>query len=215
MSMEYIVDENKNIIHPTAVIHADANIGSFNFIGPYCTIHNNVHIGNYNIFESHVSVGSPAEHKAPEYNRVAHEQKGKVVIGNFNNIREFVTINKPTQVLTSIGSNCYIMRGGHISHDSHVEDDVIMSCDVILGGHTIVLKGAYMGIKSCTHPRMTIGHYSIIGMGSVVTKNITPGAKAFGIPAKIMGFNDIGLERAGLTRDDLNKYDKIYEETIK
>ena len=141
-----------SFVHKTAIIGRNVSIGEDCYIGPYCTIQSNVIIGNGNIFEAHVSIGSPAEHKDDKFNRLKFEQDGLIRIGDNNQFKEFITINRPTKTLTRVGSRCFIMRGCHISHDSLVDDDVIMSCNVVLGGHSWVMDGAYLAIGSITHP---------------------------------------------------------------
>lgn len=210
----YFVDSNNNKIHKTVIFGSNVSIGYGNYIGPYCVIHDDVSIKDGNVFESHCSVGSPAEHKSQKYNRNAQPQKGKVIIGSYNNFREFITINKPTEKITHIGDNCYIMRGSHVSHDTIVHNNVVMSCNVILGGHTQVLTGAYMGLNSCTHPRIIIGHYSMIGMAAVVTKNIPPVSKAYGVPAVVKGQNTVGIERNNIDQLSIKRFEKDYESKI-
>lgn len=202
----------KSKIHPTAIISSSAIIGKGNIIGPYTVIHDGVEIGDNNYIAGHCSIGSPAEHKDELYNPIKEEQHGKVFIGSHNVIREFATINKPTLELTKIGNHCYLMRNFHAGHDVIVHDHVITSCDVVLGGHTIVLEGAYLGIKSCTHPRLVVGHYSMIGMGSVLTKNAEPVGLYYGVPAKYKGKNEVGIERNKLTDLKIEEYMRLYKQ---
>lgn len=204
------VDQKGNQIHKTAIIDPTAKLGHSNYFGPYVVVHNDVEIGNHNIFESHVSVGSPAEHAHESFNRMKIPQRGKVLIGNNNHFREFVTINKPTKVITQVKNNCYVMRGGHISHDTVLEDKVIMSCDVLLGGHSHIHEGAYMGLGCKTHPHIVIGSYAMIGMGSVVTKIIEPFMKAYGTPAKVHGENTVGIERHGIDEITRKRIEKEF-----
>lgn len=200
--MDFTRDSNNNIIHKSVVIRGNPRLGKDNFFGPYCVVYDNVSIGDKNYFTSHVSIGSPAEHK----DKQVESSDYQVIIGNHNIFREFITINKPTSQdsLTLIEDNCFIMRGCHVSHDTWIESNVTMSCDVILGGHSRIMKGAYMGIKSCTHPFTIIGAYCIAGMGAVITTDFGPGLKIIGIPAKDNGMNTIGLDRADVRNDELN-----------
>ena len=83
-----------------------------------------------------------------------------------------------------IGDNCTITYGCILlSHDRsamHInpEDDgegfIQLGNNVYLGVHTVVLRN------------VIIGENSVIGAGSVVTKNIPPGVIAAGNPAKII-----------------------------
>ncbi len=51
---------------------------------------------------------------------------------------------------------------------------------------TIIKKGSYVGMGCIILPGITIGEYTIIGAGSVVTKDIPPYSLAVGVPAKVI-----------------------------
>ena len=51
---------------------------------------------------------------------------------------------------------------------------------------TIIKKGAYLGLRTTVLPGVTIGEYSIIGAGSLITKDIPPFSMALGVPAKVV-----------------------------
>ena len=104
--------QKNNIIHPTAIIEEGAQIGENNYIGPFCHIHKNVVLGDGNRFESHISIGAPAEHR--DYFR---KEPGKVEIGNNNIIREFITVTGGTTGTTKIGNNCVIGASSVITKD--------------------------------------------------------------------------------------------------
>src|SRR5574337_696536 len=113
----------KSFIHPTAIVEVTAIIGDGNYIGPYCHIYNGTVIGNNNHFEGYVSVGSPAE-KHGFFNKYTG---WGTIIGDKNIFREFVTINSGTNRHTQAGSNCVMLRGSHLSHDTILEDNVTVS----------------------------------------------------------------------------------------
>ncbi len=48
-----------------------------------------------------------------------------------------------------------------------------------------LMKNCYIGANTTILPGVTIGEYSVIGAGSVVTKSIPPYSLAFGIPAEV------------------------------
>ena len=203
-----------NRIHPSAIVHKDVVMGMHNTIGPGCVIHPNVQMGNGNMLVGQCSIGSAPEHKDPKFH--PNEPTGRVVIGENNIIREFVTINAPIveEGVTQLGSRCYVMREGHIGHDAQVADEVIMSCNVVLGGHTIVMQGAYLGIHSATHPRTIIGAYAMVGMGAMVLSHVMVGVKVVGAPARSIGPNTIGLERAKVQPDQLKLFQEAYQKLL-
>jgi acetyltransferase-like isoleucine patch superfamily enzyme len=83
-----------------------------------------------------------------------------------------------------IGGNCTLidtdshsmdyLKRRDFRTDSGKSKPIVIEDDVMIGMNTIVLKG------------VTIGARSIIGAGSVVTKNIPPDSVACGNPAKVV-----------------------------
>lgn len=54
-------------------------------------------------------------------------------------------------------------------------------------GEVIIKKGAFVGMNSVILPGITIGENSIVGSGSIVTKDIEPATIVVGNPAKKIG----------------------------
>jgi len=164
-----------NLIHPTAVINwKKVIIGKNNTIGPYVVIGTNPQWKN----------------KRPS---------GKIIIGNNNIIHEYCNIHLPTSITkqTKIGNNNYFMDSTTIDHDCHIENDVQLNSKVILGGNIYIMKNAQLGIRVTVHQNQIIGSYSLIGMGSIITKkiNIEPGYIYYGKPVRKIKKNLIGLKK--------------------
>lgn len=195
-----------NTIHPTAQISDNVKMGSGNFIGAFCVI-SNCEIGDNNYIGSHSVLGSIAEHKS------YFNQSGKVIIGNNNHITEFTTINQGTERPTELKDNIIMLRGSHVGHDSIIHDNVTISCNVMIGGHSVILEGANIGLGAVLHQFTIIGHYCMVGMGAVVIKSskALPGLTIAGNPAKWIKKNKIGLKRANITTSELEKYTEDYE----
>lgn len=189
-----------NSIHPTAVIDPLVVMGTGNTIGPYTVILGNVFIGDDNWIGPHVVIGTPAQIRGGQHPATWNGESSttSIEIGSRNVIREFATVHAGTVDTTRIGSDCYFMTQAHIPHDSQIDDGVTLSNSVQLGGHTIIQKGANIGLGAVIHQRSIIGCSAMVGMGSVVTKAVLPFGMAYGSPARIRGGNVIGMQRAGL-----------------
>jgi UDP-N-acetylglucosamine acyltransferase len=85
-----------------------------------------------------------------------------------------------------------MLRGSHLGHDVMVENNVTISCNVLVGGHSIIGSGANLGLGAILHQFSKIGCYSMIGMGTIVTKksNIQCFGTYVGNPAKYIKEND-------------------------
>ena len=82
-----------------------------------------------------------------------------------------------------------------LSHDSSSARRTGLSyCDQVHIG-----KRAFIGQRSIILPGISIGDDAIIGAGSVVTKDVEPGAVVAGVPARRIGFTkDLDDERLNL-----------------
>ena len=164
-----------NFIHSTAVINwKSLSIGIGNTIGPY------------------VIIGNQAQWKNKK-------NMGKIIIGNNNVFNEYTNIHLPTSIKkkTFIGNNNYIMNSTTIDHDCYLEDDIVLSSNVILGGNIHIMKNANLGMKTIVHQNQVIGSFSMIGMGSIITKKkkILPGYIYYGKPIKKVKKNLLSLKK--------------------
>lgn len=196
-----------NTIHPTAVIDPTVKIGDGNYIGPYCVIGPHTKIGDGNRLEAFCSIGLPPEHK--DY---WHGKFGTAIIGNRNIIREYVTVNSGTRSDTVIGDDCVLLRGCYVAHDVKVGNKATLSCDVSIAGEAIVFEGANLGINACVHQYCAIGHYSMVGMGAVVTKKqkVQPFHTYVGNPARLLKKNQIAIERNKISPEQVQKMESEY-----
>ena len=72
----------------------------------------------------------------------------RLEIGDHNQIREYVTINRGTVKgggLTRVGSHVLVMAYTHIAHDCVIGDHVILANAATLGGHVTVEEWAVVG----------------------------------------------------------------------
>lgn len=95
-----------------------------------------------------------------------------------------------------IGNNVKVHNNVYLSQFTTVEDDVFIApgvatandpcptCGKCMKGPTIK-KGARIGMNVTLLPHVTVGEYALIGAGAVVTKDIPPGAVAYGNPARV------------------------------
>ena len=148
---------------------------------------------------SQAVVGAPGEDKRRGVNPPNHG----VTVGHNAVIREFCTVHGGFLAPTRIGADCYLMAHSHVGHDSVLHESVTLSSGAILGGHTIVHPHANIGLGAITHQHTTIGAGAMVGMGAIVTKDVPPFATVVGNPARRVGWNVVGMQRMGMTEEQI------------
>jgi UDP-N-acetylglucosamine acyltransferase len=153
-----------NNIHKTAIIHPNVILGTGNTIGAYCVIGGNGEMRNV---------------KQSDF-------AGNVRIGNDNVISEFVSIQRPYEkgCETIIGNRNLIMAHSHIGHDAKIYDDTEICTGSIIGGYAQIHFRAKIKLKCVIRNRVVIASDAVVGMGSVVTKNVYQKEVVYGNPAK-------------------------------
>lgn len=214
-------------IHPTALIDAKATVHSSCEVGPYCMIGPNVELGEGCHLISHVTIQGPTKigkdnrffpfcsiGMAPQDLTYAGEST-RLELGDHNEIREFVTINRGTMKgggLTRIGSHALIMAYCHIAHDCVVGNHVIMANAATLGGHVLVEDWAQVGALCPIHHFVRIGAHAIVGGGTTITKDVLPFSKTVAERGtRAYGINAVGLERRGFSKERIGKIHHAYK----
>jgi sugar O-acyltransferase (sialic acid O-acetyltransferase NeuD family) len=101
-------------------------------------------------------------------------------------ICEYSTIH--TEV--SLGFNTLIQPFCNIGHDIKVGNHSILSSYCAPGGQTFFGDRVFVGLSSTFKESLKIGSDVIVGMGSVVFRDIPAGATVVGNPARITKGND-------------------------
>lgn len=202
-----------NAIHPTAQLSGDVRLGSGNTIGAFAVITGPVEIGDDNWFGSGVVIGAP-----PEVRGFAHPtdldgsvDAAGVRIGDRNVVRENAQIHQGSQHPTRISDDAFIMNQAYVAHDCRLDDGVTLASSVLLAGHVHIGSNANLGLGTTVHQFRSIGRGAMIGMSSVVTRDVPPFAKAFGNPATVRGANVIGMERSGVAAELIGLLRAIYD----
>ncbi len=207
-------------VHPKAIIHEKASLGSGVSVGPYCTVGEAVEIGADCELISHVVLGGPT--RVGEKNRFFPyasvgldpqdlKYKGeptRLEIGDHNTFREFVTVHRGTEEgggVTRIGNHNLLMAYCHVAHDCQLAHHIVMANGAALGGHVTiedyVVLGAYCGI----HQFSRIGRHSFIGAYTPVNRDVVPFSMTTeDRKAEIYGVNVVGLDRRGFSKKQIH-----------
>jgi UDP-N-acetylglucosamine acyltransferase len=184
-------------VHPTAILEGDVVLGEGTTVGPFAYLRGPIVVGANTRIYPHTVIGTEGEHRT-------RQPAGTIRIGSNTIVRELVVIQRGTGDRdTEVGDGCYIMDHCHVAHDVVIGADVTMSPNVVLGGHTRVHRGATVGMGAVTHQFSTVGAYSMVGMGAVVTRDVPPFCLVAGNPARFQRFNTHALEPNGFREAEL------------
>tara|TARA_B110000003_G_scaffold267322_1_gene295415 strand:- start:465 stop:1244 length:780 start_codon:yes stop_codon:yes gene_type:complete len=215
------------VIHKSAIIDPKAKISSNVEIGPFTLIGPNVEIDENTIIHSHVNISGftkiGKENKIYPFASIGNDpqdlkynnEETKLVIGDKNTIREYVTINPGTiggGGQTQIGDNCLLMISSHVAHDCLVGNNVIIANNVPLGGHVIIEDSVVIGGNSAVQQFTRIGKMAMIGGMTGVLHDVIPYGLSTGNRNSLQGLNLIGLRRAKFKNKDILGLSEAYKE---
>ena len=189
------------------MIGADVKIGAGTVIGSHVVIKGPTTIGRHNRIYQFTSIGEDPQDKkyAAEITRLE--------IGDRNTIREYTSMHRGTKQdrsLTKIGSDNLFMAYTHVAHDCIIGNHVIMANGASLAGHVHLHSHAILGGFTLVHQFTQIGQYSFAAMGSAITQDIPPFVMVGGKPTRPHGINSVGMERNGISPEDIRLIRKAY-----
>lgn len=205
-----------SLIHPTAVIHPDAElhptvqVGAYAVVGPKVKVGADTTIGHHAVIEGWTEIGArnqifpgAAIGLAPQDLKYDGSLT-MVKIGDNNLIREYVTINRATRSgeATVIGDSNLLMAYVHVAHNCVVENQVVIANGVALAGHVQIESRATIGGISGIHQFVHVGRLAMVGGMSRIDRDVPPYMLVEGSPSRVRSLNQVGLKRAGLTDDD-------------
>ena len=216
---------SKAQIHATASVHHTAILGKNVVIGANTIIGENVHIGDNtridaNCFlEKWTRIGESCRvHFGCVIGSEAQDLKYKgekswVDIGDRNEIREYVTINRATgeKEVTVIGSDNIFLTHVHIAHNCVLGNNIVIANTTNLGGHTIVDDNAVIGGMTGIHQFVRIGKGSMVGAYTRLPQDVPPFMLCEGNPALVKGLNSVGLRRNSVPRSAITELKEIYK----
>lgn len=198
------------LIHPTAFVSPDAEIGDQVEIGPFAVVESGVSIGNRCRILGHaqilsgVKMGNDCEvwHGAvigadPQDLKFERGIRSAVEIGARTVLREHVTVHRGSREgsVTKLGEANYLMSGSHIGHDVQMGDGNIMANQCLLGGEVRIGNRNFLGGGSAFHQFIRVGDLCMVKGLASISQDVPHFVVVSG-SNRIRGINTIGLSRA-------------------
>lgn len=213
-------------IHPTAIVHPQAKLGSGVSVGAYAVIDEHVEIGDGTAIGHHCVITGRT--KIGRDNRIFHfcsigeepqdkkydEEATGLEIGDRNTIREYCTFNTGTAQdagVTRFGNDNWIMAYVHVAHDCVVGDHTIFANNATLAGHVRVDDWAILGGMTGVHQFCRIGAHSFCGAGTILLQDLPPFVICAGSPAVPRSINAEGLKRRGFSAEAITEIRRAYK----
>lgn len=207
MLLDYFWGDEKaddNQIGMNTVIGEDVKIGEGVIIGNNCSIEGNISIGSNTYISDNVVINGKVEigtnciiqacsvigedgfgcYEEENHKKIMIKHYGGVRIGNDVFIGAHTNIAKGTLDDTIICSGVKIAPSTHIGHNGYIGEDTIVICSQLYGSVNVG-KDAYI-VGSIVKNQIVIEDGAMVGMGSVVNKNVEKNKLVVGTPAKVI-----------------------------
>ena len=211
------------MIHPTAIVHENAQV------------HDSAEVGPYAIIDEHVTLGADCE-LGPHVHLTGHTtissgnrfhtgcvigdapqdvkyngEPTRLIIGDGNTFREHVTIHRSNTLdeETQIGSENFFMANSHVGHNSVVGNKAILANGALVGGHAMIGDGAFLSGNAVVHQFCRVGALAMMQGCSGVSLDLPPFTIVRGING-MCGLNSVGLKRAGFGAEERRELKQAY-----
>lgn len=212
-------------IHPSAIVSEEARLAGDVTVGPFAIVDAGVEVGPGCVIGPRVWItgGSVMGHgnhvgygsiigADPQDVSFDPEMNSRVVIGDNNRIREYVTIHRGNADggVTEVGDSNFLMTGVHLAHDVRMGNSNNLANNVLLAGHIQMGNHTFLGGGSAFHQFIHIGDYAIVQGNAVVSRDVPPFCMAHG-RNELAGLNVIGLRRGGFTAGERADIKRAYQ----
>ena len=173
-------------IHPTAIVHEDAEVGERTVIHPYVRIDANVVVGDDCEIETGSVLGTPGFGFQPDREGRYHNKvhNGRVRIGDDVRIGPNCVIDRAVFTETVVGEGTKLHDFCHVGHNVRIGECALINSFCTFGG------SAEVGDRARLHPRVSIGNHvtvgddAVVGMNSGVLSDVPAGTTVVGTPAR-------------------------------
>jgi len=88
----------------------------------------------------------------------------------------FILENQNLQPRVTLGNNVMLWSGNHIGHGTEIADHAYLASHVVISGHVKIGKRCFIGVNASVRDFIQISDDCLVGMSSIVTKNLEAGS---------------------------------------
>ena len=186
------------IVSPSARVHPSAHVGAFCWVGTQAvvgpgvvlqdrvSVGDGVRIGPNSIVRTGAVIGGEGFGFERDENgrpvRLPHV--GGVTLGKDVEVGALATVSSGTIDETRVGDGAKIGDNAHVAHNCVLGENVMLAAGVALAGSVRLADAVWLGPNASVKEGVSVGERSIVGIGSVVVRDVPSGEVWAGVPAK-------------------------------
>lgn len=175
------------IFTSTKVLNNNIKIGRGTVLHAGVVLYDNIEIGEDCIIHAGTILGADGfgyeqDPKTKQWFKIAH--LGKVKIGNNVEVGANTCIDRGTLGNTTIENGVKIDNLVHVAHNVHMKQNSVAIASSMIAGSCTIEEGAWIAPSSSIREGRKIGRNSLVGLGSVVIKDVEDNQIVMGVPAK-------------------------------
>ncbi|AJY46681.1 acyl-ACP--UDP-N-acetylglucosamine O-acyltransferase [Martelella endophytica] len=214
------VIDKRAVVEDGATIGENVKIGPLAYVGADVVLGDNVTLMHHAIVEGVTELGAgctvfPMAVIGGAPQSVRHDGSAtRLIVGRNCTFREGVTVNTGSShggAETILGDDNLLLANSHVGHDCRLGSNIILSNNVMIGGHATVHDRVILSGGAAIHQFVQIGRQAFVGGLAGVVNDIIPYAMVVDNPAFMGGLNVVGMQRAGIGRDEIHVVRKAYQ----
>lgn len=180
------IDKTTIVIGQNVVIEHGCKIGKNVSIGANTVIKSNSVIGDFCSIGSNCTIGGVGfgyeMNEEDIYELMPHI--GNVVLSNHVEIGNNVCVDRAVMGSTFLHENVKVDNLVHIAHGVEIGKNSLIIANAMIAGSVKIGKNVWVSPSSSIRQKLSIEDNALVGMGSVVVKNVNSNTIVAGNPAK-------------------------------
>jgi UDP-3-O-[3-hydroxymyristoyl] glucosamine N-acyltransferase len=139
------------------------------------------------VIKANSTIGSEGFRFIPDQEKLEHvPQIGGIRIGNHVWIGSNVAIERGSLRETVIDDEVKVDDLVQIGYDSRIGRATQITAGTIVGGGAVIEERCWIAPNSSIDAGVVIGRNSIVGMGSVIRRDVAPDSVVAGVPGRLL-----------------------------